>query len=405
MLAPLVLSLYWFFILGALGVFFPFYAAYLADDIGLGGTEIGLVMALIPLVGMAAQPTWGRVADLSGSRTTTLSILSFGAAFGYALLDRADGFASVALGTAALAFFAGAVIPSCVAVSFALLEKRSVHAFGLVRVWGTVGFMVGVIGYPHLARWLAGRPPGADAPLSWMLPLTAAGCFLAGIISFGLPKTGSVSVKGSRGDWRELFRNPRFVRVLVFVFLSYLFLQGPMALFPVYIESIGGNVQTVSNMWLVMLIPEIPLVALSGFFLSHIGARGLIAVGVLSGSVRWLLSATASDLSLVYAAQALHGFTVMGLILGAQLYIDCVVPARLRSTGQAILAMLGVALGSVMSNFFAGVLVDYAGAAAPILIGGLGAGLLALIGPRFVPYVEHREPHPKDAADPQSLPL
>ena len=35
------ISLVWFFVLGGLGLFFPFYSLYLTENLGLSGTEVG----------------------------------------------------------------------------------------------------------------------------------------------------------------------------------------------------------------------------------------------------------------------------------------------------------------------------------------------------------------------------
>ena len=94
-----LLSVVWFFLLGALGLFFPFYSLYLREEVGLSGTQVGAVLAAMPLVGMAAQPLWGHFADRSGRRSRTVTVLAFGAAAGYALLSRADGFLAVWLAT------------------------------------------------------------------------------------------------------------------------------------------------------------------------------------------------------------------------------------------------------------------------------------------------------------------
>ena len=60
--------MYWFVFFAALGVFFPFFSLYLDENAGLSGTEVGLVMASVPLTGMLAQPLWGLAADRSGRR-------------------------------------------------------------------------------------------------------------------------------------------------------------------------------------------------------------------------------------------------------------------------------------------------------------------------------------------------
>ena len=83
----------------------------------------------------------------------------------------------------------------------------------------------------------------------------------------------------------------------------------------------------------------------------RLGPRGVIAIGLAAASLRWGISGFSDNLGWVYAAQALHGVTVWGVVIGIPLYADRIMPARLRSTGQSLLAMVGISLGSILSKF------------------------------------------------------
>ena len=72
---------------------------------------------------------------------------------------------------------------------------------------------------------------------------------------------------------------------------------------------------------------------------------------------------------------------VAGLLLGGPLYLEMIVPERLRSTGQGLLATIGVGLGAVASHLAAGWLLQHAGPRAPYLVGGIGSLLLAALIP------------------------
>ncbi|MGH7899173.1 MAG: MFS transporter, partial [Candidatus Binatia bacterium] len=138
-------------------------------------------------------------------------------------------------------------------------------------------------------------------------------------------------------------------------------------------------------MWVLMLLPEIPLIAFSGIGLRRFGPRMLLVAGVLAGGIRWLACGLSSDLRVIYAAQVLHGVTVAGVGVGTALYIDGSVPDRQRSTGQGLGAMAGPGLGAIVSNVAAGWLLDHASTDAPFLIGGAGAVVLALLVPVILP--------------------
>ena len=72
----------WFFCLGGLGVFFPYYSLYLHENAGLDAAQVGIVYAVLPMVGLLAQPFWGQIADRTGSRSRVLSFLAAGTAVG-----------------------------------------------------------------------------------------------------------------------------------------------------------------------------------------------------------------------------------------------------------------------------------------------------------------------------------
>ena len=129
-----LLSVYWFFLMGALGIFFPYYSLYLSDTVGLSATRTGIVMGVLPLVGMLAQPLWGQLADRSGSRTRILFALSLGTTIGFAALMFAHSFAAILITTALMAVFFVSTVPMFVAVSMALLGTEASRRFGYFRV-------------------------------------------------------------------------------------------------------------------------------------------------------------------------------------------------------------------------------------------------------------------------------
>lgn len=383
-----VLSAYWFAALVALGVFFPLFSLYLAEDLGLTGTEIGIVTAAIPLTGMVAQPLWGTLADRSGRRVLVLTAVSVGAAIGYACLGALGaraGLAGILAATVALAVWSTSVMPMAVSVSLAHLGRRGRFAFGAVRSMGTLGYLVAVATAPWLLRFGAGE--SAEPSLGAMLWIACAAMAVAAAISTRIPRSGAIALRAERGDWRRLASNGPFVRLVGVTFLIYVFLQGPLVLFPMFVRSLGGGLDVVSRMWLCMLALEIPLLALVGAVPARLGARGLIGIGVAADATRWLVSACSESTTTIYAVQVLHGLAVAGFVVGSAHYVEAVVPGRLRSTAQGVVYMVGVSLGSIVSSLVAGVLLDSLGPRAPALVGGGLAAALVVALPYLLPRV------------------
>ena len=75
--------------MAGMGLVFPYQSLYLSENAALAGTQLGLVLAIRPLVGILAQPFWGQVADRSGSRSRVLAAVTLGTALAYALFPLA----------------------------------------------------------------------------------------------------------------------------------------------------------------------------------------------------------------------------------------------------------------------------------------------------------------------------
>ena len=387
------LCAFWFVYLGAIGVFFPFFGLYLRENAGLSGLEVGIVLSVMPLVGVIAQPLWGQLADRSGARGRVLALVTAGGGIFQLLLPRAEGLAALVAATALLAVFLTSVMPMALSVSLAILRDAGRHAFGIARCCGTIGYLVAVVSFPPLLRHFHGGAENAAAPpgLGWMFPTFTVLALAAAVLALALPRAGAVGARAPRGGLRQLLRHPPMRRLLAYSFAAYFFLNGPIQLFPLFVRTLGGGLEDVSRMWIWMVLLEIPLVAFSGTLLARLGSRKLLGIGIVAGGLRWSASAFADSLGVTAALGLLHGVVVMGLGIGATLYVEEAIPGPLRSTGQALLATVGIGLGGILSNLASGWLFDHAGARATYLAFGLGATVLGAMVSWALPHATRAE--------------
>ncbi|MGH7856542.1 MAG: MFS transporter, partial [Candidatus Binatia bacterium] len=205
------LAAFWFLYMSAIGIFFPFYALYLRENAGLSGTEIGLVYSMIPLVSLFAPTIWGRLADRTDDRAAVLTAVLGGSALGFVLLGLAEGLPALLAATALLAACATAVIPLGVSVSLAALGAEGQERFGRVRVWGTIGYLLLVVGFPWLLEAVQatrGLEASADGPsepgLELMFFMAAALSLAAGVATRRIVEREDPSARTERPDWRGL---------------------------------------------------------------------------------------------------------------------------------------------------------------------------------------------------------
>jgi len=370
---------YWFLMMAPLGLMLPYFALYLREDAGLSGTQVGAVLAIMPLVAMASQPLWGIAADRTGLRARVLVLLCVGSGVGYLAIGAAAGFSALLAATAAFALFARALIPLSLSVSIPAFADHA-HAFGLVRALGTVGFGAAMFGFPALVERWSGEPG-----LALLFPTAAVLAVAAALAALVLPGGGALALRSAPGEWRSLARNGPFLRLLALGVGAFLFQNGPLELFPVLVRARGGDLETIRGLWLWMLAPEVVLVALLGATLARFSPRSLLALGLAAGGLRWLGTASLDSLAWLGPLQALHAVVVLGLMLGAPLYLDAAVPPQLRSTAQAGFAVVSVGLGGASSSLLSGWLLEAGGPAAPCWAAGVGSLLLAIAVPRWLP--------------------
>jgi len=389
------LALVWLLYLGGFGLYFPYWSRYLTENAGLAPGQAGLVIASLSLMGMASQPFWGQIADRTGSRTRVLALMMLGATAGFVALFSARGFLGLLVANAFFAFFHTAVMPMIVSVCLANLRGGGPHAFGVIRSAGTVGFIVLAVAFPRVldrvqdARGWAAAPGGPSEPgLEWMFPVSAALALAAAFVVLTLPRTGAVSLRAGRGDWRALVRHAPYLRLAALNFAAYFSIHGPMLFFPNLVGEHGGSLATVSNMWVPMIALEVPMLIGSGLLVGRVGPRGLIAIGLGAAALRWILCGFAPSIPLIYATCLLHGITVGGLMMGSPLYVEAVVPEPLRSTGQGMMATC-VHFGAMLSAMATGWLMGAFDVEMPYRVGGLLAAVLLCSIPWWLP-LPHR---------------
>jgi PPP family 3-phenylpropionic acid transporter len=385
----LLISLHYFFAFAALGVFFPYFALFLRENVGLTSSQVGVVISVPPLVGLFAQPAFGQLADRTGSRVRVLILLCLGSAAGFVALVHAEGLIATVVATFGLSIFLSPLFPLGTSVAFGMLPSAS--SFGRVRVWGTISYLIVVVSAPHLlalarsAYGIGVEAGGPSEPGLELLFYLAAGCLvIAALVAATFPMHAGLSVQAERGDLRALLAEPAFVRVLIYSIGIQLFIHGPMQLFPLYVRSRGGTMTDLSHLWVCMVALEVPLIFGSARLFARVGVTRMMLIASAAQGLRWVVCALVPALPAVYAIQVLHALVVTGLNVGTALYVEQIVPARLRSTAQSTVVMVGMSIGGVLSTTLGGVIVDHAGIDRLFLAGGLGALAWVVVGRRML---------------------
>jgi PPP family 3-phenylpropionic acid transporter len=343
---------------GVLGVVLPFLGPYLQSR-GVAAVGIGLITALFSLAKLVYTPALGALVDrglwFRGLLTVHLALSIVWAGVVNTLP------APWLLGTAF--FFIGlgygTVLPL---VEAAILEGSLSRGYGVLRLWGSLGFIVVAA---VAAGVFAGNRVGAfPAVLAAALAALAVSCwpFESAARPRRDPPTGRI---------------PPEAWWLLLILTLHQVGHGPYyAFFSIYLKADGYSNATVSAMWSLGVIAEL-VAFLGGRRLeSRLGLRRLLGLALLLTPVRWLLLAVPLSLSSVCAAQVGHAATFALVHLAGVQLVQRNVAAGVVRRAQALYSGLSFGLGIVVGSAIAGPLYGALGGSGSFLIAAAYSSIL-----------------------------
>ena len=157
------LSGYYFFYFAFIGAFSPYFGLYL-QSLRFSAWDIGLLMSQMQLMRVFGPNLWGWLADRKGHRLTIVRLASLLALVGFTAFFWLDRLAPMLAAMAVLAFFWSAALPLVEALTFDHLREEGAR-YSRVRLWGSVGFIVAVLGAGALLDYVP------VAGIVWIAPL------------------------------------------------------------------------------------------------------------------------------------------------------------------------------------------------------------------------------------------
>lgn len=360
------LALFYATIFAALGIQLPFLPVWMSAK-GLDDRTVGIVLALGGVSRILATPLAAAATDRFGALKGAMVLAASVAAVSTALLGTADGAIGIAAAFTVAAAASSILMPLADVYAMRSLPERG-FAYGPVRLWGSVAFVVGNFGAGSLAALLGARD------LVWAIAgasiLTVAAA--AALAPVRLPKSAEDGTRLSA--LRALAGTPAFLLVVGAASL----IQGSHALFYAFgslhwmAQGLDGT--RVGALWAIGVGAEIILFALSRRL--PFTPSGLLLFGAAGAVFRWGAMALDPPLALLPALQCFHALSFGATHLGALQIVGRAAPAGFAVTGQGVLSMANGA-ASALATAASGVLYGafgagaYAAMAAMALVGGL----------------------------------
>ncbi|SEI56342.1 MFS transporter, PPP family, 3-phenylpropionic acid transporter [Allopseudospirillum japonicum] len=331
-----------------LGVLNPYWGLYL-DSIGFTPVQIGQLMGILLATKLIAPNLWSFWADYSGHHIRIMRLGAFLTALSFTGIFWHDGnFWTLAWVMFAFSFFWNAILPQYEVITLVALKGHEAH-YSRVRVWGSVGFIMAVLG---LGVWLD------QAPIQ-TLPWWLWGLMWALLIfSFTLPKLAAKSQEVSQDEQTSLAQTLKRPQVWVILLCAWAMQasHGPYYTFySLYLEQEGYSRTWIGSLWALGVGAEVLVFLVMHRLLPALKAEGLLVLSLVLASVRWFALALApAHLMFLIPIQVLHAATFGCFHASCIALVHTYFPKAQAAQGQALYSSVGFGAGGAVGATLAG---------------------------------------------------
>ncbi len=359
-------SLY-FTIWAAIGAFWPFVYVYYRSEIGLSGTQIGLIVMASAAMGTLAAPLWGMLNDRLGRTRLLLTIQALCLAAVCLAVGQLRAFAAILIMMGLFSVFSSPIMPLLDSTTLSLLGERR-DLYGAYRAWGTIGFVITCT----VAGFLIER-----VGLGLIFPAYATGVLLFWFFSLRLPERRAA--RGGPSRWvglRRMIQRRVWLIFMISVFLLWFSVMGAFAFLGIVIVEMGGAQRLIGLASTLAALTEIPTFQYGARLLRRFGPPRLLAMAIGVYAFRLLLYALMPSPTWVLGLALLQGASYGFFLVAAVAYANELAPTELKSTAQGLLVSV-MSLANLAAGLVGGWLLDHVGRQG-LFLAMMGTCLMAL---------------------------
>ncbi len=338
------LSSFYFFYFAFVGAISPYWGLYL-QSLRFAAFQIGVLMSLLQFMRIFAPNIWGHWADRRGRRIPIVQLAALGSALAFCGVFLDQSFWWLFAVMAAMSFFWSASLPLVEATTLSHLGEH-IHRYGRIRLWGSVGFILAVLGLGY-AQDLLGI-----AWLPWAVLALLAGTAL---FARWIPEADiGVHATDQHTVATVLRQKPVWGLLLACFFMAAA--HGPYYTFyTIYLVDGGYSPSQVGWLWAVGVICEIAVF----FWLPRLRDPTLLyrlLIGsLLVAALRFLMIAWLADSGVImFVAQTLHAATFGVYHASALALIHHYFRGRHQGRGQGLYSSLSYGAGGTVGSLYAG---------------------------------------------------
>jgi PPP family 3-phenylpropionic acid transporter len=338
------LSGFYFFYFAFVGAMAPYWGLYLRS-LEFNAFQIGVLMSLLQVMRIFAPNIWGHIADRTGKRVAivqvaaTVSFVSFVGVF----LDTSFWWLFAVMSF--ISFFWSASLPLVEATTLSHLRDRT-DRYGLIRLWGSVGFILVVVGLGAvLDHW----------PIRVLLWVIMG--LLVGIVLFArfMPEAEVAQLEVEHVSLKGVLKRPEVMALLAAAMLMAA-AHGPYyTFFTIHLVDHGYSKTVAGWLWALGVICEVGVFMVMPRLLKRVRNETVLLATLVAAGVRFLLIGWFVDsLPLLLFAQLLHALTFAAYHAAAIGLVHRHFRGRNQARGQALYNSLAFGVGGSIGSLYSG---------------------------------------------------
>jgi PPP family 3-phenylpropionic acid transporter len=376
------LSGFYFFYFAFVGAMSPFWGLYL-QSLSFDALQIGILMSLLQVMRIFAPNIWGHIADHSGKRSAIIQLAAVASALIFLGVFFGTSFWWLFAVMAGMSFFWSASLPLVEAMTLSHLGA-SIDGYGRIRLWGSIGFIVMVVGLGYAFDFVAIRW------LPWAVMLVMVG--IVGCARWVPEAVIEPQHTDALPVW-DVVRRPEVASLLIACLLMAA-THGPYYTFySIYLVDHGYDKSTVGWLWALGVLCEIGIFLIIPRIFARVSPRRLILASFALAVLRFLMIAWGVESAwLIWGAQTLHAFTFGTYHAAAVSLIHHHFRGRHQARGQALYTSLSYGVGGTLGGLVSGFTWDSVGASWTFTLAAISAALAWVVyavwgGTKSVPAV------------------
>jgi len=352
-----------------LGALIPYLALMLTER-GITGWTLAAALTMLPLSRLVVGPIWSVLADMLQAPTWLLRAGAAISLCGAALLWWSSSAGPLLVIGAMVILSVGRAPfgPVLDGLAIRSLQGQGPGAYGRVRRWGSVGFMVAALFVGWLTEYTS------VGPLDVVLVIAAV--FV--LITMSMPMIGEMRRVSVGSALRTLCRDVHIWFVLVAAALHFSAHVGSTSFLAVHFDALGYGTIWPGVALACGVAVEVVVMSRSRGILERWSPAVLLVAVVIIAWVRWWGMSQTGEGWMLVLLQGMHGITFGVFWIAAVELLRCRAPSQVVTSAQGLLSAAVGGVGSAMGMAGSSLIIDV-GTTTDIYVAAQVVSLLALV--------------------------